>query len=471
MSAAARPAGPSRRDILAGLAAIALGAGAAPGRAATGAESTETILARSGLARETGFVVVDLATGAPLEAHRADRGFPPASVVKILTALYTLDTLGSGYRFRTRVIGAGGDLVLMGDGAPGLDTDALGDLAREVARRASGARRLFTASGALPAIEMIDRDQPPLAAYNPAISGLNLNYNRAFLSWSRGRMSVSAPGERFEAPVAVPRVVPTDRARPGHGDGPEGEVWRIPRAKLAGRGGLWLPVREPAAYAGGVFSTLLGGAGLGPPAPAGAAPAGTSGPALAEHLSDPAVDLVRSMLFHSTNLTAETLGLRASQARGAAAPDLARSAGAMENWARGTLGLEKAVILNHSGLTEATRIAPADLAGVLIRAQGPLSDLLRERKLAGAPGEAGFDPGRARLLCKTGTLDFVSALAGYLTTAGRRLAFVIFAADPAARARIPADQRDNPPGAKPWAKRARGQEQALLRRWVEVYGG
>ncbi|PZQ46845.1 MAG: D-alanyl-D-alanine carboxypeptidase [Rhodovulum sulfidophilum] len=459
--------GPSRRDVLAGLAGLAIGGGVAPrARAATGAESLEAIFARSGLGDRAGFVVADPG-GRVLEAHRADRAFPPASVVKILTALYALDALGPGYRFRTRLIDAGdGARVLAGDGDPMLDTDALGDLAG----RARGTRRLLTASGALPAIAMIDADQPPLAAYNPAISGLNLNYNRAFLSWRAGRLSVTAPGERFDAPVTTPKVVLSDRARPRLSKGETGEIWQIPRGKLAGKGSLWLPVRDPAPYAAGVFAALIGAGGGPAPAVAGPAPGGATGAVIGEYASDPAVEMIRGMLYHSTNLTAETLGLRASQARGLAPARLADSAGAMATWARGAVGLGAARIVNHSGLTDATRIAPADLLGVLLREPARLGDLLRERPIKGDPDGGANAPEGARLICKTGTLDFVSALAGYLITDRRRLAFVIFAADPAARARIPEDQRDNPPGAKSWAGRARNQEQALLRRWAGLYG-
>ena len=116
------PRAPSRRDVLAGLAGLALGAagGFRPARAATEAESLGTIFARSGLGARCGFIVADLASGAVLETHRADQPFPPASVIKIVTALYALDALGTGYRFRTRVIATGaGDLALAGYGEPG----------------------------------------------------------------------------------------------------------------------------------------------------------------------------------------------------------------------------------------------------------------------------------------------------------------------------------------------------------------
>ncbi|MFD1808302.1 D-alanyl-D-alanine carboxypeptidase [Gemmobacter lanyuensis] len=51
---------------------------------------------------------------------------------------------------------------------------------------------------------------------------------------------------------------------------------------------------------------------------------------------------------------------------------------------------------------------------------------------------------------KTGTLNFVSALAGYITPpGGRQMAFAIFTADPDRRARLTVAEREDPPGAMP----------------------
>ena len=71
-------------------------------------------------------------------------------------------------------------------------------------------------------------------------------------------------------------------------------------------------------------------------------------------------------------------------------------------------------------------------------------------------------------MSKTGTMNFVSGLAGYLT-GRRRMAFAILAVDPGLRARVRPDQRDDPPGNDAWLRRAKAQEQALLRRWGAVY--
>jgi D-alanyl-D-alanine carboxypeptidase/D-alanyl-D-alanine-endopeptidase (penicillin-binding protein 4) len=174
------------------------------------------------------------------------------------------------------------------------------------------------------------------------------------------------------------------------------------------------------------------------------------------------------MLRYSTNLTAECVGLRATQARGGAPADLAASGAAMTAWARGRYGLAATTLANHSGLSDASRLTARDMLAVLAgAADGPLPALLPERPILDAERKP-VDAAGVRVVSKTGTLNFASGLAGYLL-GRRRLAFAIFAADPDRRARIPPDERDDPPGAAAWARRARGLEQALLRRWAGLY--
>ena len=140
----------------------------------------------------------------------------------------------------------------------------------------------------------------------------------------------------------------------------------------------------------------------------------------------------------------------------------------MTAWARARFGLGGAVFVNHSGLSDATRLTATEQVAVLRQAGGgPLPGLLRMRPILDARRQPLEIPGVA-VVSKTGTMDFVSALAGYLT-GRRRLAFAIFAADLPARARIRPEERSNPPGAGAWEARARAQQQALLRRWAALY--
>ena len=470
----------TRRAVLAGLAACATAATGPRSRPVPGRpEGLTAILERSGLGALSGFALVEAASGAVIEGHQADLTRPPASVAKIVTALYALDRLGPGHLFATQLTGVGalaggvlrGDLVLAGGGDPLFDTDALGDLLADA--RAAGlgsvAGRLLVAAGALPQLAQIEADQPIDAGYNPAVSGMNLNFNRVRLAWEPGaagpQLRLSAPGLRFDA--AAPTISAEVAA-----EGPmfhrvaEGrEVWGVPAASVKGRGSLWLPVRTPAHYSGAALRSLAeqSGLALGAPQVIGAAPEGA---ALARRESLPLAAMMRDLLRYSTNLTAESVGLAATAAAGAPADTLEASAGAMTDWARARYGLRRAMLVNHSGLTARSMISPSEMVRLLVAAAGRdgLPALLRERPVRGAEGGTLAAPG-VRVIAKTGTLNFVSALAGYVEGPGARLrAFAIFAADPAARARLTAETRDDPPGAKAWAGRARAQEHAL--RWI-----
>lgn len=77
--------------------------------------------------------------------------------------------------------------------------------------------------------------------------------------------------------------------------------------------------------------------------------------------------------------------------------------------------------------------------------------------------------GDVSVVAKTGTLNFARGLAGYLEKGGRKYAFAILSADLAARADIPMAERERPRGAKTWLGKARRQEQAVLRHWLDLF--
>ncbi len=462
----------TRRGFLAGSAATL----ALVGRGRAEAAGTLAgLLESSGLAGMTSLVVADAASGAVIEAWAPEVAMPPASVAKVPTALFALDVLGGGFRFRTRVLATGpvedgvlaGHLVLAGGGDPVLDTDRMGDLVAAVRARgiARVAGRFLVAEGALPRLDEIEAGQPRHAGYNPALSGMNLNFNRVQVDWAQvggaPRLGVQAPGERFRAGVAGVGAGVGQGWRHETPGGGLRERWLLPRGMVAGRGSVWLPVRRPAAYAGEVFRALAGEAGLGLPAPevvagvpAGQVIAVSESPALARMMAD--------MLRYSTNLTAEVAGLTAA----GAPATLEASAAVMEGWLGARYGIEGARFVNHSGLTDRARVSPAGMMRLLIAEAGRLPNLLRDRAPRGAERAPGLPEG-ARMLAKTGTLNFAAALAGYLDRPdGQRRAFAIFIADLDERARLGARVADNPPGALAWESRARALELALLRRWA-----
>jgi D-alanyl-D-alanine carboxypeptidase/D-alanyl-D-alanine-endopeptidase (penicillin-binding protein 4) len=71
---------------------------------------------------------------------------------------------------------------------------------------------------------------------------------------------------------------------------------------------------------------------------------------------------------------------------------------------------------------------------------------------------------------KTGTLNFVSGLGGYMESPdGTVLAFAIFSADEKVRKRITKANREAPRGARGYNKRAKKMQQKLIERWGTLY--
>lgn len=435
------------------------------------------------LGGEVGYVVADAATGEVLDSLQADLRLPPASVLKAMTTVFALERLGSGHRFSTRVIATGpvqngivqGDLILLGGGDPNLQTDALGDL---VARLAGSGLRGITGrfgvdAAALPGLDRIAEDQPEQVGYNPAISGLNLNFNRAYFEWKRGAngwgTAVDARGERFLPPVRSVEVTVARRDAPLFTYAEKGGVerWTVASGALGKGGSRWLPVRNPERYAAEVFRTLASAQGIALPEPVSARRSGQTGTELARLDSDPLPDVLRDMLRFSTNLTAEAVGLTASGAR-----SLADSGAEMAAWARTRIGIEPRFV-DHSGLGGASRISAAEMARALVWARAgraAILPLLRSYPMRNDAGEE-IKGHSTRVFAKSGTMNFVSGLAGHIQPqGGREMVFAIFAADAPRRDAIPRAEREEPRGAKDWTRRARRLQGQLIRRWSDAYG-
>jgi D-alanyl-D-alanine carboxypeptidase/D-alanyl-D-alanine-endopeptidase (penicillin-binding protein 4) len=450
-----------------------------PGGPARLAPRADDLIARAALGGALGYAVADARTGQLLEARGALTPLPPASVAKAATALYALETLGPAHRFVTRVVATGpvtggrldGDLVLLGGGDPSLDTDGLHDLAGQV--RAAGITvvggRLLVWDGALPFVERIDASQPDHVGYNPAVSGLNLNFNRVHFSWKRnGRgyeTALDARTERFRPAVTAARMRVADRALPvytyARGDGVD--EWTVARAQLGEAGSRWLPVRDPSAYAGEVLRAMLAARGVAAPAARGVRRP-PEGREVARVAGADLERLARVTLRWSTNLAAEAMGLAATRARGIAAGDLGSSANAMTGWLQARAETGRTDFDDHSGLNATSRVAPLDMVRILSApgVEARLRPALRDMTLS----EAGIP-----LRAKTGTLNFVSGLAGYFPArSGRMLAFATFTANLDRRGRLSVGEMERPEGGRGWGRRSRRLQFDLVERWAAVHG-
>lgn len=460
--------------------------------------SEAELLDRFGLSGDQlGYVVFDAQSGDVLAERNPDRGYIPASTVKLLTAVMALGTLGGEHRFSTGLyvdgtVGNGriqGDLYLRGGGDPFLSADNLQVMADNLASRGITAidGQFFYDGSALIESPQINERQPESVAYNTSVGGLSLNFNRIRVDWEgQGdsfQGSATAVTDTLAVPLANVEILAAPPGTPGYQpyqrlDG-AGERWMI-SPELPSPGNDWLPVARPGLLAGVVFQALAQERGLALPDPtAGTVPAGAREVAI--HESAPLATIMREILRWSNNMAAELVGMTAGGVNTGRPLGVAFSASAMENWLATTVpGFSSQGIYldNHSGLSSDARLTPSQMAAVLsFAATRPIGGtdiwtILRPvRWLDEVAERASDDAATIDIRAKTGTMHYGRGLAGYIDSAsGRRLGFAIFISDIEARRALDdafdARNRYSSGDARRWLERARALERELVTRWA-----
>ncbi|KJZ20784.1 D-alanyl-D-alanine carboxypeptidase/D-alanyl-D-alanine endopeptidase [Loktanella sp. S4079] len=442
------------------------------------------LIARAGVTGDVSVILTDAHTKEIVEEHRSDTLLPPASVTKAVTALYAIENLGADHQFQTIVYADGeivdgvldGNLILAGGGDPNLVTDDLAELAQRL--KNTGLREVrgafFVWDEALVNLDEIDSTQLDYLGYNPTVTGLNLNFNRVHFEWKleggNYTTAMDARSENYRPAVTSSRIRIEDRNTPVFTYRDLGEVdqWTVARRALNNGGSRWLPVRHPALYAGEVFATFARAQGivLSPPKEIAALPA--TRVALAHFAGKPLTDVMRAMMRYSTNITAEAAGLAATKIDTGQKWGLRASAARMSRWARDRGQGIRADFADHSGLGDQSRVGASDMVQFLtapnvlqtlrpIMKDIPVVDSA-DNRVASAAGA---------VQAKTGTLNFVSNLAGYLRGSdGRDLAFAIFVADMDARERGKLEGGEAPRGSRQWNRRAKSLQESLIYQWT-----
>lgn len=398
-----------------------------------------------------GIVVRDVDNPAPLLAHGENRSFNPASVMKLVTTLAALDSLGPAYTFKTRIWVEGeikggilhGNLTLQGGGDPALTQERFWLLLREI--RARGIREIrgdVILDNSFYELEPIDPaafDQAPLRPYNAPPSALLVNFNTLNLRLGLTGNAVDARIDADDAPPLVNHLQRADSACNG---------WRELLDATMEEGRLSLSGHYPAACGDQIhplnllapeatvavlFRTVwkeLGGTQTGAVLPCIPGPEARL---LLEFDSPPLSSVIRDINKYSNNVMAKMLFLNLGAIRYGAPATWDKGARAEREWLTDAgLWSDEIVLENGSGLSRIERISAASLARLLAYAANrpayyefaaslPAIGLegTQKNRLNGSPLA-----GQAWL--KSGSLTGARNLAGYVLGAdGRRRILVM----------------------------------------------
>ena len=423
--------------------------------AATTDQLPESVRARLNLrevpAESVSIYVADVETGEVVLDWLGDEPRNPASTLKLMTTLAALDTLGPAYRWETRVYALGpiedgrldGDLLIKGTGDPFLVTERVWQLTRAL-RRAG--------------LEIIDGDliiddtyfdvgpydpgafdQQPLRAYNVAPNALLMNF-KVVRYWFTPQAETG--GVRIELDPPINNVAIDNRLKLGSGAcrGFQRGIAvhaneTVDTVTFSGtfpsgckRYAMDRTALSHAEYAYGLFTAMWranggvisGGLELGV-APEEAEP-------LLSFDSLPLGDAISRVNKYSNNVMARQLLFTLSADELGPPGTEAGGRQVIENWLLDKgLDLNSLSMANGAGLSREARVSARDMTTLLAWAwrQPFMPEYLSSMALSGLDGTlrkrlggSGLD-GRAHL--KTGSLDHVAAIAGYLQAkSGRR---------------------------------------------------
>lgn len=401
--------------------------------------------------------VRDASTNEVVLEIEADTPRSPASIIKVLTTFAALDTLGPGYTWKTRALMDGrlsngvltGDLVLIGGGDPYMTSERwwsfVQQLREEGLAKITGdvvidntyfapigdRREAFDGEGfrsynVLPDALMVNfqttrftiaarpgRDRPQVTL-NPAPANLVVNNQ---LRLGAGKCAGYNYGVSFHMPNAQdPNTISLSGVFPA----------------ACGSFSINRAVMSAPDYAYGVFRTLWTQSGGAIDGALRIAPAPAEARVLYEHASLPLPEIIRLVNKYSNNVMARHLLLTLGAETFGPPATVESGRNAVRAWlAKRGIDARGFVLDNGSGLSREERLTARGLGEMLdvawhspfmpeFAASLPLSatdGTLRNR--FDAPGMQG------RIRLKTGRIDDVSALAGYVNAASGKTFVVV----------------------------------------------
>lgn len=397
--------------------------------------------------------IEDVETGEVVLSWLPDMPRNPASTMKLLTTLVALDILGPAYRWKTDIYALGdieagrldGDLLLKGHGDPFLVTQRVWQMLRNIRRAGideiTGDLLIDDSFFDIGDYDPAAFDRQPLRAYNVAPNALLTNFKVVRYWFEPAGESVTV---RLDPSLSNLEVDNRLRTRKGYCGGYQRGITvtlndDLDRVTFSGkfptgckRYAMDRTALSHNEFTYGLFDSLWReSGGIFDGHWRNAIVAEDAEPLLTFE-SRPLTDMIASVNKHSNNvmarqvlytLSAEVLGPPGTEAGGREV---------IANWlTENKLDSCKLAIANGAGLSRESRISAADMASLLRFAwqQPYMPEYLASMSLTGLDGTLSRRFRDSELVgtahLKTGSLDHVTAIAGYLQArSGRRFSVV-----------------------------------------------
>lgn len=417
------------------------------------------LLSAQGKGRQIGAAVIDLASGAALLTHQPDEPLNPASTMKLVTTYAALNLLGPDYRWRTQFyLGRplqgdvlAGDLIVRGGGDPKLVIEDLQEVVRQLRQRGlreiQGDLLIETSLYDIGPVSVEAFDGDPTQPYNVRPHAALMNFKATNFIITPGDAGVTV---RMDPELADVRLEVQVRQVGGpcrHGasslmiaDDGNPSVSRIKVAgqysAACGEQGTYVAVLTHQQFIHGLFKAAwqaAGGSFVGHTRLVSGLNLRGQSPFHEWESPRTLIDVVRDINKFSNNVMARQLLLQVAHEtmRLPATPERARQA--IQQWlGKRQMHFRELHIDNGSGLSRSERISAMHLAQLLRDAAfSPVAAPFRDSlPVVGVDGtmksRLKADPVAGNAAIKTGSLNAVRAIAGYVKAqSGRDLAVVM----------------------------------------------
>ena len=424
------------------------------------------------------YLLYDLAENKLIDSYNKANNLIPASLFKLVTAYAALEILGAEHQFKTNILYQGelkegildGDIIIQGLGDPSLSYQDLFNIAQLI--KLNGIKELrgsllYDDNYFIRAMQ-ISSDQPA-SIYNSGLSALLLKENNFAVEFNESKELFTVPKIDYLNFKISNKYKLATYSNSGK--------WQLNRRRH------FLPIRDTSRFFAEILAQNLKNQQISVNKIA-AAQNLTNIKHLFSYEGSSFLEVIRDNLQYSENTVSEILLLHIAKKLECQVVNLADATNCLKSWYQGKfpqLSWQDLNWHNGSGLSSSTKISAAHLLEIL--------KALSEKKykhnfgasllaVSGAEGTllTKFREYPLSIWGKTGTMYYVSAVAGYLYDAKRKYAFIIMLNEPDARKKIDNLQHNNSKyyeyrqeikKAKKWKEEAQKYQEYLIKTWLD----